>query len=155
MINPKQYEEKLIEAAAGGLCAKDRRAAALVSRRVFAISSNGPPAGFICAADDRCFGSCGRSAVHAEMRTLLKVAPQLREGAEMIHARLDYSGAIACSGPPRCLECAKHMFEAGVAGLWLYHRVGWTRYPMFAALRASAEARQVRLVPGPIAAADA
>lgn len=153
MIRPQDHVHEIVDAATLGSCAKDQRAAALVTdlgsegSLLLAVAPNGPPLGFRCARDHACAATCGKSAVHAEMRALLMVAPAGRKGAEMIHARIDRAGVLQTSRTPRCADCSKHMLDAGVAALWLYHREGWKRYPMREAHKMSAAAREIHTVP--------
>lgn len=137
----------LARAALAAPCAKDSRAAALVSPGglLLTLANNGPPFGFRCTRDAACAATCGRGAVHAEMRALLGVELASRANADMFHLRVDATGEPQPSRSPRCVDCTKHMLDAGVAALWLWHGRdnGWKRYPMVEAHALSAAARGV------------
>ena len=121
-----------IAAARRSSCAKDQRGAAVWHNNGGTIiaASNGPPDPFICDGSDACKASCGKVAVHAEVRAVnryLRLASGLAcTGMNVLHIRV-VNGQPVTSGPPSCVACSRDMLDAGVAEVWLWHgSEGWS-----------------------------
>lgn len=90
------------------------------------LGTNKPASG-ACDGSDACKRVCGRVCVHAEQEALLRAGEKAR-GGEMLHVKVNEHGLQVASGPPSCPECSKLILHAGIAGMWLLHANGWTRY---------------------------
>jgi deoxycytidylate deaminase len=121
-------------AAKHSACAKDQRGAAVWHPEygVIVNGHNGPPDPFTCDGSEACRAACGKLAVHAEMRAVLKYQRTVKlgppVGMHVLHIRT-VDGKPVTSGPPSCISCSRDMLEAGVAVVWLWHDTGWTSYP--------------------------
>jgi len=133
-----------LEAAGSSTCRSQRGAVAFTGderegRELVAVGFNQQPGG-TCDGSERCKATCRRAAVHAEEAMLLSGVDLAAGGSvEVIHVKA-IAGALAVSGGPDCLECAKLLRFAGVAAVWLFHADGWRRYPIEEFHRLSIEA---------------
>lgn len=123
-----------LEAASSSTCRSQRGAVAFSGaeherRELVAVGFNQQPGG-PCDGSERCKATCRREAVHAEQALILSGIDLAAGGTvEVIHVKRA-AGALAVSGPPDCIECAKLLRFAGVVAVWLYHADGWRRYPI-------------------------
>lgn len=107
-------------------CAKSKRGVIIWDASgILSCGSNSPPPGFVCDGSDACRASCGKVAVHAEQRALLKALSSV-VGAEMLHTKVNEYGRAVPGGPPSCSDCSKLIVEAGIARMWLYETVDGT-----------------------------
>lgn len=133
-------------------CAKSKRGVVLYTLLtegrldIHSKEHNSPPWPFECDATDECKRDCPRVAVHAEQRALISGQHGCRtldrltidDGPEdpeddslgvlqLVHVKT-VDGALVPSPGPSCDQCSKLIVEAGVHSVWLYERVGWSRY---------------------------
>lgn len=89
----------------------------------------GPVAGGVVACDGslECRSTCKRDAIHAEQMIVLSTANL--SGCDILHVKT-VDGQVAPAVGPKCLECSKLLYAAGVAGVWLLLVDGWRRYPI-------------------------
>jgi deoxycytidylate deaminase len=124
-----------VNAARRSTCSKDQRGAAVWHHTYGAMvaASNGPPAPCICDGSDACRAACGKVAVHAEERALLRYLQGggggglACRGMTVLHIRV-VNGEPVASGPPSCVTCSRTLLAAGASNIWLWHDEGWKSY---------------------------
>jgi len=126
---------RVIDEARRSLCAKDRRGAGVWHRNYdhLSLGNNSPPSPFRCDGSDACKAACGKLAVHAEERALLRYLSAAGNGLgstgmDVLHLRV-VDGEPVTSGPPSCITCSRTILEAKAARVWLWHEEGWAMYP--------------------------
>jgi hypothetical protein len=99
---------RVIDEARRSLCAKDRRGAGVWHRNYdhLSLGNNSPPAPFRCDGSAACKAACGKLAVHAEERALLRYLSAAGNGLgstgmDVLHLRV-VDGEPVTSGPPSC-----------------------------------------------------
>lgn len=107
-------------------CRSKRGAVVFAGNDILSWGFNHKPKPFSCDGSAECKEHCRLDAVHAEQRALL-LAGFEAQGADVLHVKT-VDGKLVASGGPSCLECSKLMLAAGIAGVWLYHELGWRRY---------------------------
>lgn len=110
-------------------CQSKRGAVVYLPRtdQIFGRGYNRMPPGFVCDGSDTCKATCRRDAVHAEQMALLMAGAQNCIGCDLVHIKT-LDGWPVESGGPSCIECAKMILAAGIAGVWLFEAHGWRRY---------------------------
>lgn len=106
---------------------RSKRGVVLYDLRIGAFRGqgfNGPPQG--CPGRSVCAGTCGKRAVHAEIRALREATKYIASGHpvgpyDLIHVEIAADGGVvACSGPS-CPGCAAQILDFGFVGsVWLY-----------------------------------
>lgn len=135
-------------AARMSFCAKTRRGAAIFwdnhtpgafsitvnprttsSHLDYPAGWNTPPSNIRCDKSEACIASCGKRCIHAEQRAIR--AALLRRGgiqtpgfpllfgAELVHVKIDESGAVVPGGGPSCWQCSREILDVGIAYVWL------------------------------------
>lgn len=87
-------------------------------------NDNHPLGDEICDGSEACRRDCAKRSVHAEMRAIDTLIDPLRDrgsSLRFVHVKLDDGGHIApCIDGPSCVDCSKHILDAGIGGIWLY-----------------------------------
>lgn len=94
---------------------------------VLGRGQNFKPRGFDCDGSLGCKATCRVEAIHAEQMALLNAGHSSLQHADIIHVK-SVDGKLVPSGSPNCVECSKLILARGIAGVWLFHEHGWTRY---------------------------
>ena len=130
-MSPEDALAAAVQAGCQSPCVKSKRGVVLWTpdQGLVEIGWNHPPTGFSCHGTQSCRKACGKVSVHAEMDALIKAgrAEIPVVGMEMLHVKV-VDGEAVPSGPPSCVDCSKHILEAGLAGMWLLHEEGLKRY---------------------------
>jgi deoxycytidylate deaminase len=112
-------------------CAKSKRGVIFAKgAKIIGRGNNGPPPGYLCNPDS-CRQRCADYAVHAEMRAIFDVMHSGHDirGARGYHVKV-VDGKGVSSSTPSCLNCSKHMKDAGVAEFVLQDEKGYALYSM-------------------------
>jgi len=153
-----------IETARMSPCAKSKRGVVIFRRTkvnadsatdtvdVFAAECNGPPGDVTCTGDrlvaigqvgvepsrSTCIAHCREVAVHAETRALRYAYRDYTyegaEGIELLHVKVDATGALVAGGSPSCSSCSREILDEGIPYVWLYQATSfdggarWVRY---------------------------
>lgn len=119
--------EHAIYAATQSTCAKSKRGVAIfefgnVRFQEVVMANNSPPKPFICTGTEKCKESCGKVAIHAEERAIMR---SLRKHAnnsyddfawqsdekDMVHIKV-IDGKPVASTRPSCWMCSRKLVEA-------------------------------------------
>lgn len=124
-----------VKAAQRSGCAKSKRGAVVFGAprdpmhrgSLYSTGCNAPALGR-CSGSEACRRDCPKICVHAEaeaVRGFVRVrwGPD-QEPVYLVHAKLGPDGELAAGGGPSCWQCSKEILAAGVAGVWLFEKMG-------------------------------
>lgn len=131
MISPPRYIITFAEGIARrSPCAKSKRGVVLYHPSYpdpFGWGHNGQPKPLACTGTEACRASCRMICCHAEERAVRDVLRRDRGRSglgthlELVHVKVDSTGALVGGGPPSCVQCSRTILDVGwIARVWLY-----------------------------------